>query len=65
MYKRQILLSHDYHDGSSTVFGVPPEYLPTNPEVAPEDIVHMIEDETFEPIAIPFAGTRIVAWRKI
>ena len=59
-----ILLSHDYYDGSS-VFGVPPEYVPTNLEVTPKDIVHMVEDETFEPIAVPFKGTRIVAWRKL
>ena len=60
-----ILLSHDYHDGSSAVVGVPPEYFPDSPEVTPKDIVHMIEDETFEPIAVPFKGTRIVAWRKL
>ena len=60
-----ILLSHDYHDGSSAVVGVPSEHFPRPPEVAPKDIVHMMEDETFECIAVPFPGTRIVAWRKL
>ena len=60
-----ILASHDYHDGSSIVVNVPPEHLPANPEVTPKDIIHMMEDKTFEPIAVPFSGTRIVAWRKL
>ena len=64
-YPGDILMSHDYHDRKSLVIDVPPEYLPTNPEVAPEDIIHMTEDETFEAIAVPFLGTRIVAWRKL
>jgi len=60
-----ILASHDYHDGELELVGIPPEYYPTKPEVSPEDIVHMIEDETFESISVPFPGTRIVAWRKL
>ena len=44
---------------------IPSEHVPANPEVSPKDIVHMLKDETFERIAVPFPGTRIVAWRKL
>ena len=61
-----ILMSHDYHDGVTPIIGVPAESLHLLPkEVLADDIVHMTEDETFESIAVPFEGTRIVAWRKL
>ena len=60
-----ILASHDYHDGKSELVSIPPENFPDLIEVSPEDIVHMEMDKTFEPIAVPFPGTRIVAWRKL
>ena len=58
-----IIMAHDFHDGIREVEGIPKRDI--HPEVLPEDVVHLDEDETF--VRLPeniFETTRIIGWQK-
>lgn len=58
-----IILAHDFYDGTRTVRDVPIENISI--EVTAEDIVHMEEDRTFDRLPeYIFFETRIIGWRK-
>src|SRR3990167_1823588 len=58
-----IIMAHDFHDGIRKVRTVPREYF--TPEVKPEDVKHLDNDETFERLDEDiFKETRIIGWKK-
>ena len=59
-----IILTHDFYDGSRVVRGVPVENISI--EVVASDIVRMENDVTFERLdEETFKDTRIIGWRKL
>ena len=58
-----IIMAHDFHDEIRKVRDVPREYF--TPEVRPEDVKHLDNDETFERLDEDiFKETRIIGWKK-
>ena len=63
-YPGDIIMTHDFYDGTRVVRGVPLENMPI--EVTTNDIAHMEKDKTFERLDEEiFKDTRIIGWRKL